>query len=382
MYWCRVTILCWLCFIIIMSSSSKIKQADIWIRRQWKRSIPLALKDVERENRKRGWGLSRQDLSRLLNRYRAYHTRTTRKRHFNHYFTTLYPRLGYVQVDLAFFQQSLKGYNDGCIGFFMGVDSLTSKLYCYPTRKKNTEAWKKALDLLMGEGRNTVRKLVTDQDSVVTTRSFQGYLEKEYSVSWDYLDKRDKAYLAERYIQWMKRHLSIQLNMSSRRRWIDFITPIVSYHNNQPAFGTRFTPNQVTYENEDLFRKERYRSDESPPAPLSSRIVRHFGDSGDKDIFLFRIGDKVRVHRRAHPYLKERVSGMSKLSVRGYYPEPYFIVRDRVLLYNINDHIYIPAYYLQRSRSDDSDAAAAAVKGAFYEQDLKKVEPQEITRVD
>ena len=115
----------WLYYTVSMETH--LRDAEQWIRRKYKQSIPIQLKDVQRENKKKKWQLSPSDMSRLLNKFKSYHRRTTKKRSFRHHFTTLYPRLGYIQCDLAFFKESLKGYNDQCIGFFLGVDSLTDR---------------------------------------------------------------------------------------------------------------------------------------------------------------------------------------------------------------------------------------------------------------
>ena len=116
-------------------------------------------------------------------------------------------RPGVYFMDYAEYQKSWGWHNKGCTGFLLAVENVTNRLFVHPCKTKETASWEEAIEKFIELTRN-VTTIFSDRDTVVTSRNFRARVMDKYNVNWYFLKKGSKAYLAERYIGFVKTKLS------------------------------------------------------------------------------------------------------------------------------------------------------------------------------
>lgn len=324
------------------------------------------LKNIARTKR-----ISHERIKEIINEFKAlnvYSDPTKLSHNRKYYRGTSFPSLGHIQIDFAEFHKDLRGYNDRKIGFILSVDQGSLRLVVLPTKKKDTQSWLKLVEEVVQRD-PTQTKVITDRDAAVTTAKFRDYIKDKYGVSWNVLHNRNKAYLAEKMVQYVKRLLSIYMSANNSSRWVDYIEPITKIHNSSPIPGTSYSPNQIDWNNFDHYIGQRYK-DPNYQQSLNLAYINRIPKEANT-IFKFGLGDRVRVNRKVYPDLSQRSKIFDKPSVVGTYGEKAFVVLERGFYYVPRAKGYLRVYTLfdlERER---------LVEGSFYERDLKLVSVNE-----
>jgi len=121
-----------------------------------------------------------------------------------HFMGPAYPKLGCVQVDMAHFEPRLAAFNKQCKYFLVGQDSLSQLLTVIPLTNKTRRAWEKGLEV-MRKQYPVISHFVSDRDTAITSKKFQDNMRKTHGIKWFYLPSRNKAFRAERMIQFVKK---------------------------------------------------------------------------------------------------------------------------------------------------------------------------------
>lgn len=193
---------------------------------------------------------------------------------------------------------------------------------------------------------------------MATSRNFQQYLAKKYSLRWFLLKKLSKAYLSERYIGFVKNRLSVAMRHKDSKRWVDFIEPLLKEYNTTKIEGTSYTRQSVNKYNFDHFLSQLLKTDQ-PELLFNSGAVGPFQhEKWNRLLFRFSLGQKVLLSKRAEWKTRHRYHAFEKYSVEGGYSDRTYTVsgmqlrrtsklRDLVAVYSLKEygpslHFYEP----------------------------------------
>jgi hypothetical protein len=223
-------------------------------------------------------------------------------------------RPGVWFIDFAEYRKNWSGFNKGYIGFLVAVENVTHKLHVFPVKDKSTESWNKAIGEFV-ELRRDIETIISDRDSVATSKSFIDTLKKKYGIKWFYLYKNSKSWLAEVHIYSVKKKLSQATWASKTKCWIKYLPTILKEHNTETIKGTSYKRQAIQKENFAHFLQQLLKSDEPELRFSSSRIGEFKHAMWNKRIFKFALGQKVLLAKKAN--WKKPISAFHKASVKG-----------------------------------------------------------------
>ena len=258
-------------------------------------------------------------------------------------------RPGVYFVDYAEFHKSWGWHNQGNTGFLLAVENLTNRLFVHPCKTKETASWESAVEKFAQLTRN-VTTILSDRDTVATSRSFRARIADKYSVNWYFLKKGSKSYLAERYIGFVKTKLSQALESREEptKNWVQFVEPIVTEYNRQKIEGTPYSRQSVNANNFHHFLEQKFKADD-PEANFSGFKVGPFKNAGwNRLIFKHDLGQKVLLARRANWKDGKQKSGgpFAKHSTVGGFGPTIYTISGRQLRQTKNLR-YVAVYGLQ-----------------------------------
>lgn len=287
-----------------------------------------------------------------VNELGAFTQPTQLKRKSNEHQTIGVPRSGVYFIDYGEFHKEWAGSNNRCTGFLVCVENLTNKLFVAPTQGKNTQQWLNSIAQFV-ENTRDIKLMYSDRDSVAISSNFRDNIRNKYKIRWEFLVKGNKAYLAERYIEFVKRKLSQALaspaGEKNRKRWIDFVPELISSYNNERIGNTQFKRGGVTQANFDTFVGQLFKvSDPSLSRYNAFKAGPFENKTWNKVIFKFDLGDKVRVLNSANWKDKKSLGlhAFSKASTTGSFSNKVYTVSGRQLRANSTYKRMIPVYSL------------------------------------
>jgi len=239
-------------------------------------------------------------------------------------------RPGVYFMDYAEYQKSWGWHNKGCTGFLLAVENVTNRLFVHPCKTKETASWEEAIEKFIELTRN-VTTIFSDRDTVVTSRNFRARVMDKYNVNWYFLKKGSKAYLAERYIGFVKTKLSqaLESREEETKNWIQFVDALVREYNTQKIEGTSYSRQAVDGSNFQHFLQQRFKM--SDPETLFSgfKIGPFVNPQWNLAVFKFALGQKVLLARKAN--WREQSRGFSKYSTEGGFGSQEYTVSGRQL---------------------------------------------------
>ena len=255
-------------------------------------------------------------------------------------------RPGVYHLDYGEFHANWAGSNKGCTGFLVAVENFTNLLFVLPTKGKGTPEWLKAIETFV-EIRRDVRCIYSDRDSVATSLNFRDTIYNRYKIKWGFLKKGHKAYLAERYIGFMKTKLSQALAQRGGKKWIQFVDPIVKEYNNEKIENTSYRRQAVNRVNFDHFLSQLLKTSE-PELEFNRFKAGPFENSQwNKKIFKFDLGQRVLLARSANwKDSKEKAKAFTKISMVGGFGKTVYTVTGRQLRCSKGCKSYVPVYSL------------------------------------
>lgn len=280
---------------------------------------------------------------------------------------------GVFFIDYGEFHKNHAGSNGGATGFLLAVENLTNRLFVLPTRGKNTQQWLNSISKFV-ELTRQVCTIYSDRDSVALSPSFREKIQSKYGIRWHFLKKGNKSFLAERFIGLAKTKLSQALNSGlapgsggSGKRWIHLVDPLVKEYNTQKIAGTSYRRQAVSKENFDHFLSQFFGTKDYD-LNFSSFAVQPFqNEQWNQKVFKYRLGDKVRVSRKADWTDPENRNSFKKPSVVGGFGSKIYTVSGRQLRSDRERKNFVPVYQL----AEIPDGGFQ-----FYEPELIKVDNQ------
>jgi len=284
-------------------------------------------------------------------------------------------RPGVFFLDYGAFHKSWSGYNDGATDFLVAVENVSCRLWVVPTRGKGTQQWLTSIaEFVANSGQVSV--IYSDRDTVAKSRKFRQQLFNDYGIRWHFLRSRHKSFLAERFVGYVKRKLSVALERAKARqaddqqpvkRWVDYIKPLLKLYNSQLVEGTTIRRRSVTRENFNQLLRQLFNNNPNYDLLFNSYSFGEFAHKPEwnRRIFKYSLGDRVRVNRRADWADPENRLGFAKPSTRGSYGKKIYPIIGRQLRSNKARTRYIPVYAL----GDLPEGSGYT----FYEEDLVRV---------
>lgn len=278
-------------------------------------------------------------------------------------------RPGVFFIDYAEFRPDLRKKNENKAGFLVAVENVTNRLFVYPCGKKNTLSWTNAVETFLDVTQN-VRTVNSDRDAVATSKTFRAEMQKKFGISWFFLPKNSKSYLAERYIGFVKKKLSQAMRVKKTDNWIQFVGPLTKEYNTQKIEPTQFTRQQVNRVNFLQFLSQLLKA-KDPELEFNAAKIGPFSlDSWNKKCFKYGIGDRVLLSKAAlwkNPLGKSKKSHIfSKKSVEGGFTSSVYTISNMQLRKTKKSNKLVSVYSLKEMGPNLH----------FYENELKAVESQ------
>jgi hypothetical protein len=255
-------------------------------------------------------------------------------------------RPGVYHLDFGEFKKPWATNNSGHTGFLVAVENFTNRLFVIPCRGKGTEEWLKAISTFVSTTRN-VRTIFSDRDSVATSVAFRDKIIKDFGIRWYFLKKGHKAFLAERYIGFVKTKLSQALLHKGGKNWVQFVDPICSEYNKEKIAGTSYKRQSIERSNFSHFLSQLLKT-EQPELRFNSFKAGPFAqEAWNRKIFKFNLGQKVLLARRANwKEHDEKLTAFTKISSVGGFGTTVYTVSGRQLRASKNNKAYVPVYSL------------------------------------
>lgn len=288
---------------------------------------------------------------------------------------------GIYHVDHATFLPAWASYNDGHTGFIVYVENFTNRLFVYPCRSTNTESWTSTLQAFLKVTRN-VHTLCSDYDGVPSSDRWRNRLKKKYGIRWIFLRRLPKAFLAERYVGYVKQRLSTSLAAISQKRktlvkrWVDMIKPLWQNYNRQLIPRTKFRRDQVTDENFQSFLSQLVKDPEPEMNFHFYKAGPFLNERWNKRLFKFDLGQKVYILKKTDPSVMSDYRQYIKATVAGSWDTTkQFTVASRQLRSTKDGKMMIPVYSLQEFNKKHREDRRVSRHFYFYENQLKAAVP-------
>ena len=247
----------------------------------------------------------------------------------------------HVQADVDLADMSnLADANDGINFLLIGIDTFSRKLHVQGLKSKRGAVVAAGFEKLWDNPPKLIR---SDRGGEFLNSKVQAYFKKN-GIRHFVTNSEKKANYAERVIRTLKARIYRYITHHQNERYIDHLQKFVNSYNNSIHSSIGIAPSNVTKDNERAIWWAVY----WPKKPKKLRP------------FAFDIGDHVRIS-----YLRHAFTRGYDLKFSG---EVFKIVyrtrRDRLPIYKIKD--------LQDEK----------ITGTFYEQELVKVTPGDIWKIE
>jgi hypothetical protein len=162
------------------------------------------------------------------------------------------------------------------------------------------------------------------------------------------LKKGHKAFLAERYIGFVKTKLSQALAHKGGKNWVQFVEPLVKEYNSEKIEGTSYKRSTISRENFSHFLSQLLKL-EQPELTFNGFKAGPFQtDEWNRKIFKFDLGQRVLLARRANwKETEEKLTAFTKISSVGGFGKTVFTISGRQLRRNKSLKTFVPVYSLQ-----------------------------------
>lgn len=305
--------------------------ADYYRKKLLKTGVALTLSQLLQHLQKAKIQVNKKELAEWLSREKltARYARSARPKQFQ---TVGVLRPGVYHMDYAEYHKSWGWHNPGgATGFLLAVENVTNRLFVHPCKTKETRSWEEAVEKFVELTRN-VHTVYSDRDSVATSQKFRSALAERHKINWYFLKKGSKAYLAERYIGFVKTKLSqaLESRETPTKNWVQFVQPLVQEYNRQKVEGTTYSRQSVDADNFNHFLQQKFKTSD-PETRFSGFKMGPFVNAGwNAAVFKFGLGQKVLLARRAN-WRDEKSGAFSKHSTLGGFGTREYTVGGRQL---------------------------------------------------
>ena len=306
----------------VKSAKERDERSDISKLRNYylnglKRGNHFSVAQLKKQVAKKGWRVNAREISSLARHWTVIAKFSQSKLRPKYFPTQMVFRPGLIQIDLGFIFQKERNWvraNKGYTSILLGLDTTTNKICVVPMKTRKSKAFLKALKEIIAYFPH-VHRFLSDKERGIHTKKVTDVLKNKYGIPITFIDRRNKAYLAERAIAIVRQKLMKTLYARGFKPepWTDLVQKIVSKMNSSPVKGTSFSPNQIHGKNLVKFLDEKLGRDSTYFTNLSSLDSRSVGDRRAREkLWKFKVGDAVLIASRLSKSYQRRVG-------RGYY---------------------------------------------------------------
>lgn len=213
-------------------------------------------------------------------------------------------KLGVYHADHSFFHPNLAQFNDGHTGFMVFVENFTNRLFVHPSRLSDKVGWTNAVEAFMRQV-DHVSIIYSDCDPVPgKSRTWREQVTQKYGFTWRFVRRPPKAFLAERFVGYVKQKLSASLLSESERkkepalRWVDMVKPLWQNYNKQKILHTSFRRDQVTPNNFETFLSQLKKDAEPEMNFHMSRAGPFSIERWNRRLFKFDLNQRVYILKK------------------------------------------------------------------------------------
>lgn len=239
------------------------------------------------------------------------------------------------QIDLVD-MTNLAVHNDGYKYLLTCIDCFSRYAWAVPIKNKNSKSVTEAFASLLNLRKPTF--VQSDKGSEFVNTSFQNLLTANDIRHYTSENDDIKCALVERFNRTLKTRMWRYFTYTNSLRYIDVLPSLLKSYNASVHSAIKMAPSQVTVHNSHELRKEAVVSRKKPK---------------------LQVGDWVRISETKRQFKK------------GYLPS-----WTRELFKITQVHFTYPITYSICDYSDE------AIKGKFYEQELQKVTPEEVFKIE
>ena len=235
---------------------------------------------------------------------------------------------------------SISDSNDGYRYLLVCVDVFSKFCWIRPLHKKTGEEVVQALKSIFNEGR-VPEKIQTDKGKEFLNKHVQSFLKINKVQFFTTFNYDTKCSIVERLNRTLKTKMWRYFTFMNTRRYVDILQELAASYNKSRHRSIGMAPVEVNVDNSNI---------------VWNKLYGDVGIARQK----FKVGDNVRITKERQPFRK------------GYLPnwsEEIFVVND------VNKH-GVPYVYIL------NDLMGEILHGTFYEEELQKVTPPEIFKVE
>lgn len=240
-------------------------------------------------------------------------------------------QLGLVQIDVAFYKEKQRHSNSNYIGWIQAVAPSTGVNACIPVRNKNTETFENAIAELLDAGGPfpVLHTIQSDRERTLVSAKFRQLMFDRHQIRLHTLVKGSKAWSSERAIRNIKTKLSTVMKAKTpSKRWVDHLQSVVTHHNSQLAFGTKFKRTDIDQYNFMEYLSKRFGvKDLSMSYNTASMNSTELPDSWNRKLFAHLPGDRVLISQTADYTYKGSKTFMKKSTVGTWSDVIYLVTR-------------------------------------------------------
>lgn len=212
-------------------------------------------------------------------------------------------KYGTLMCDIGFLPD-YKSSNRGITAFLAVKEMVSGSIGAVEIKNKTTDELVKAISTILAKGPfKQVHTLVWDREAAITSAKFRELVRNKYGIKVFFLKARNKAYLAELAVAYIKKRIAMKVEASKNKQWIGgTLQNIVRHYNNLYYPGTKFKRGKITRGNAELFLRAKLKM-KNPTLTFNAATLEpsNIRNSDWKDkMFKYNIGDEVLVLKKAN----------------------------------------------------------------------------------
>lgn len=276
-----------------------------WLNEQLRFNNVPRLVDVKTHVHQQGMSLNKKQVAQVLRLHPQYKRNMPQQRMQSRaraYRPVVVSELGHWHADIVFFAVNSRYETPVTYraGYLVAKDILSRQIYATPLLKSKsadslTSAFKKLLAMhskMHKDGKTKVLSIAFDKEASVMSKKVQAFLANEGITFHAFNMSSSKAKFAEGAIRQIRQVMKRLMERGNKKdRWWNLLPIVVDILNNQEVVVDNkrlgFTPNQITSETVDAFKKKLYKA-------VPAYYFAQFDIAPSLVSFLFRTGDLVR----------------------------------------------------------------------------------------
>ena len=275
-----------------------------------------------------------------------------------------FTRWGTVMIDLGMYGDNAKTrwHNKGCGAFILGVECISKKLCVVPVSDKASASWQQAITIMVETEFDGVSVVLSDREAALTSATFRKAMQANFGVDIRHLKTRHKAFLAERYIRFVKERLStaMRFNKPKDLNWTRHAVTLVKEFNSRVIEGTNVRRNDVN-KNNYMHLLSQLMNVADPDVVMNMSTSANHSLRVQKALWRYAVGDLVLLLKGLTA--GEKATTFAKPSVWGRFNTSQVYTVSDLVLKRDQTMALVPVYKLS--------TMGKMLSGLFYERELK-----------